>query len=78
MHGGAVEFSGQLEYKESIYATHSASDNPPLHKSAYGAKGLLKTAEVQTTNVSGIQCHCYRERRAKYAAFPQATDSAGK
>lgn len=34
---------GQSEYKGTIYATHSASANPPLYKSAYVATDLLDT-----------------------------------
>ena len=70
---------GQLGHKETIYATHSESANPPLHKSAYGATGLLKPAEVQPTNISGIHWHYYREReRDEYSDSPVATESAGK
>lgn len=53
---------GQSEHKWTIYTTHSESANPPLHKSAYGATGALKTGG-SVTNISVKHSLVQREER---------------
>lgn len=53
---------GQLGHKETIYATHEEWANPLLHKSAYGATGLLRTEECESSLRSGPHCHHYGGR----------------
>lgn len=69
---------GQLEYKGTIYATHSVLANPPLHKSVYGATDFLKTGEVNSTNVTGIRCIITERGSKSNTASPLATYSAGR
>lgn len=57
---GRSFLDGQLKYKGTIYATHSATANPPLHNSAYGATDSLKPKEVQSKNITEIQRHYHR------------------
>lgn len=66
----------QLEHKWTIYTTHSESANPPLHKSAYGATGTLKTGG----SVNKYKCNALisTERGVKPTVSAAATDSASK
>lgn len=66
---------GQLTYKGTICATHSALANPPLHKSAYGATGSLKPKEVQSKHRNTAWLS-QSEGDSEMSDSPLRTDSA--